>query len=206
MNDPSAHSGHSGRAARTRQALLDAGRRALAARGFEATTSTVVAAEAGVATGTFYAYFADKHVLLAELFAASLDALVDAQERVLTADMLLDEGLKATMARAVDVCVEGFLAEGPVLRVALARIPVDPQLRSIYWERHRRAVDVAERFLRRAEAAGAMPVGDRQARAQALVVLLEGLNHPAVLAEQPSAQPIRAACAGALLGLLDGDA
>lgn len=198
MNDPSPVSE---RAGRTRQALLRAAATIVASRGFEATTSTAVAAEAGVATGTFYAYFPDKHALLAELFGATLDALVDAQEQVLTADMLLDEGLEATLAQVVDLCVESFGREGPVLRAALARIPADDRLRRLYWERHLRAVEVAERFLRRAEAAGAIGAGDRPARAQALVLLLQALNHPAVLAEEPG-QPIRAACIDGLLGLL----
>jgi AcrR family transcriptional regulator len=186
----------------TRAALLDAAAGSLAERGFERTTTTVVAAAAGVSTGTFYAHFADKHAILAALFADALDALVGAQEAGLTADRLLDDGLEVTIAGVVDAVVGGFRAHGPVLRAALARVPVDAVLRRVYWERHAAAVAAAAQFVRRAVAAGAVPPGDDAARAAALVVVLQGLNHPVALADDPSGAAVRGACVAGVLGVL----
>jgi AcrR family transcriptional regulator len=200
MNDPSPLSP---RAAATEAALLDAGERLLAAGGLEAATSTAIAAAAGVSTGTFYAYFADKHALLAALFAARLDDLVDRVEGVLTADNLLDLGLEATLARAVDLVVEGYRAHAPVLRAALARVPVRDDLRTLYWARHARSVTVLERFLRRGAAAGMVRGGDVEVLAHATLVLTQGLNNPVLLGgDTPLADAVRAELSGALAVLL----
>lgn len=64
----------------TREALLAAARRVLAARGFAATTTREIAQEAKVAAGTFFVHF------------PSVDALVEA---------LLDEHVHKTLERAL---------------------------------------------------------------------------------------------------------
>jgi len=56
------------RAELTRQRLLQAGRRLMAAEGFHATSSKKIAREAGVAIGSFYNYFQNKKELFLELF------------------------------------------------------------------------------------------------------------------------------------------
>lgn len=53
----------------TKTSLMDAGQRLFCSRGFHGTNSKEIAAEAGVAIGSFYAYFKDKK----DLFIAVLD-------------------------------------------------------------------------------------------------------------------------------------
>jgi AcrR family transcriptional regulator len=193
----------SARAVATRAALLDAGERLLGSGGFEAATSTAVAAEAGVSTGTFYAYFDDKHALLAALFAARLDDLVHRVAAVLTADNLLDLGLDATLQRAVDLVVEGYRAHAGILRAALARVPVRADLRDVYWERHARAVEVVERFCRRGTRAGLVRDGDAAVLAHAVLVLTQGLNNPILLGgDRELAEAVAGELARALAALL----
>jgi AcrR family transcriptional regulator len=57
------------RGARTRAALVDGARRVFEREGFLSTKITDITREAGVATGSFYTYFADKE----EVFAAVMD-------------------------------------------------------------------------------------------------------------------------------------
>lgn len=66
---------------RTRRELLDAARRVLRRHGLAAATTREIAAEAGVAAGTFFVHFPDMNVLvetlLDEVVAAGLRAGVD---------------------------------------------------------------------------------------------------------------------------------
>lgn len=55
------------RAIRKRKALLDAAFAEFSAQGFEATTAKSIADRAGVATGTFYQHFHNKHDVLLEI-------------------------------------------------------------------------------------------------------------------------------------------
>lgn len=207
MNDSSvgvaSTPGGSPRARATRAALVAAGERLLVDGGLDRLTSTRVAEAADVSTGTFYAYFDDKHALLADLFARRLDDVMDAVEAQLTSDHLLDRGVVATLQEAVEVVADGYRTHAPVLRAALGRMGSRAELRAVYWHRHARAVAALERFVQRARAAGmAGEVAPRET-ALAMLVLTEGLNHPVVLADDEAAPAVRARLAGALAALLD---
>jgi AcrR family transcriptional regulator len=186
----------------TRARLLSAAAKEVAERGYEAATSTAVAARAGVSTGTFYTYFSDKEAALAALFAATLDEVIDGVEATLTADNLLDHGLEATLAAVVDLVADGYRRHAPVIRAALARMTADSPIRDIYWTRHERAVAVAERFIRRGATAGFVRKGDVPLLAQTLVVTIQALNHPVVLTGDEAAPAIRREVTGMLVHLV----
>jgi AcrR family transcriptional regulator len=193
------------RAQVTRGALLASLEARLSEVGFDGTTSTAVAAAAGVSTGTFYGYFADKHAALAALFAQRLDDLVDAVEQVLTADNLLDHGLAGTMRLAVDRVVGAYRSHAGALRSALGQIPADARLRAVYWERHERAVQVAERFIRRGVAAGCIrEEPSARVLAHTLLVLTQALHHPVVTSPEDPAlvEPLAREVARTLTALL----
>lgn len=59
--------GQSARRLRTRARLLQAGTELFAEQGVRSVTTTAIADRAGVATGTFYLHFEDKHALFEEL-------------------------------------------------------------------------------------------------------------------------------------------
>ena len=169
----------------TYESLLAAAERVLAADGLPGLNSTVVAAQAGVATGTFYTYFADKDALLAALFARRLDDISAAVEAALAGEALTAGGLEPALRGAVRAVLQGYRAHATVIRAALARIPDSPLLRAVYWERHQRASAEVGRFLRRGAAAGVVRRGGHQSLSLAMLVIVQGLNHPVVLAGEP---------------------
>ena len=65
-------SGHTTRRLETRRKLLAAGTELFAECGLKDTTSTAIARRAGVATGTFYLHFDDKHALFEQLVEEAL--------------------------------------------------------------------------------------------------------------------------------------
>jgi len=67
--------GHATRRLETRRKLLEAGTELFAEGGVGAVTSTAIARRAGVATGTFYLHFPDKHALFEELVVAALEEM-----------------------------------------------------------------------------------------------------------------------------------
>ncbi len=67
--------GHTARRLETRRKLLEAGAELFAEHGVPAVTSTAIARHAGVATGTFYLHFPDKHALFEELLDAALEEM-----------------------------------------------------------------------------------------------------------------------------------
>ncbi|HUG83053.1 MAG TPA: TetR/AcrR family transcriptional regulator, partial [Euzebya sp.] len=168
------HSYHANRVAalspkgwRTREALLDAAEELLA-RG-EDLVSGAVAAEAGVATGTFYRYFPDKDALLAAAFARTLDRLIGAVEQALSPERVLDHGVAAVLGTVVDDVASGYAAAAPVIAASLARMGGSGVLREVYRDRHVRAVAVLVTFLTRLRRAGLTAVTDVQATATAAV-------------------------------------
>ena len=62
--------------ARTRDRLIEAGRELFAQRGLHHVTSHDIASQAGVATGTFYNHFKDKHELFKEVARQSISELM----------------------------------------------------------------------------------------------------------------------------------
>jgi AcrR family transcriptional regulator len=189
----------------TRAALLAALERQVAALGFDELTSSAVAAEAGVSTGTFYGYFDDKHTALAAAFARRLDELVGDVAAVFTADHLLDHGLADTLRAAVDRVVAHYRHNAPVLRAALARIPADPRLREIYWDGHRRSVQLVEQFVRRGATAGLVrDDAPPSVLAHTLLILTQSLHHPVIVQphDEDLVGPVREEVTRALIHLL----
>ena len=132
----------------TRQALLDAALQVFLERGFARATTREIAQTAGVAEGTIYRHFADKHALFHDVFVSRMgeaaEELLRFRERAgretvrdnlvhlftlvggmqeqlssLMASMWADPELaKNVSARARELAPEGFVPPGPVSMVA----------------------------------------------------------------------------------------
>ncbi|CAN5406389.1 hypothetical protein BH23ACT9_BH23ACT9_36820 [soil metagenome] len=186
------------KAVRTRDALLDAAEEALA-EGADV-VSGAVAVRAGVSTGTFYRYFGDKDALLAAAFARALDGIIDAVEHALDPAEVLDHGVDGVLSRVIGDVAGGYVAAAPTIAAALARIGGSAEIRRVYRARHERSVAVLSVFLQRLDRAGLAAVPDVAATATAAVVLIQGLNHPAVR-DDPDGR-VRARLSAALAALV----
>jgi AcrR family transcriptional regulator len=69
------------RSRQTRSLIMGAGMKLFCEKGFHATNSNEIAAEAGIPVGSFYAYFDDKKHLFLEVLTGYLDQLKSAAER-----------------------------------------------------------------------------------------------------------------------------
>jgi AcrR family transcriptional regulator len=70
------------RSADTHQALMDAALQVFVQRGFARATTREIAATAGVAEGTIYRHFADKHALFREVFLSALAGMGEELRRL----------------------------------------------------------------------------------------------------------------------------
>jgi AcrR family transcriptional regulator len=168
-----------GKARRTYESLVEASWAEIAATG--SFSAERVAARAGASPATFYAYFASKDDALAAAFARVLDRMVEVVERGLQIERLLERGLGALCREFVGSAAAFFTEQSLVFRCALARLPENRALRSVYRE-HETAVFLRyRRFLELGQAAGKLRQGDPETLARAMLVVTEGINNPLAL-------------------------
>ena len=103
---PTAHStsGHTTRRLETHRRLVEAGTELFAEGGLSAVTSTAIANRAGVATGTFYLHFPDKHALFEELVESALEEM-RAHFEPDHAGPDSEEGMRRDLERVAEVAV-----------------------------------------------------------------------------------------------------
>lgn len=109
------------RSAATYEALLRAAARVFARRGFEAAQTPEIAAEAGVSTGAFYRYFADKRAVFVEVVAQHLRQSHDEVMAKLTPERFLGK-VATDRRRAIDMVID----------VLFDRIKRDADLERVY--------------------------------------------------------------------------
>lgn len=112
------------RAQQKRNALLESGRKLFILHGFELTTAKEIAAEAGVATGTFYRYFSDKRQLLMSLIEDKLDKLLPPEPNWTAHDPV------ALLASHLEAHGK-YLSEWGLHRVLPELLPKDPELAEV---------------------------------------------------------------------------
>lgn len=101
----------------TRRRILEAATRLFARDGLTGTTSVAIARGAGVATGTFYLHFPDKHALFDEIVTTTLADLRQRQERAWAdRDADCDE-----LRCALEVLVDFTRERRDLIRVAFER-------------------------------------------------------------------------------------
>lgn len=182
------------RRARTRAALLEATERCLARDGYPGATTTAIAAEAGVAAGTFYLHFDDRDDVLARLFALRLQDLLDDVKQVLTVEVLATRGLRALLDDALDVVLGTYRDHAATFRAALVQLPSSPAIRSVYWRAHGEIRGALVDFLRRGQSRGDIRDRDAEVLAETLLVVVQGANNPQLLTD-PEADATRAVVA-----------
>jgi AcrR family transcriptional regulator len=167
------------RAIRTRAALLAAAEKTFSSKGYAATTTAAIAQAAGVATGTFYQYFADKDALLREI----------ASERSLfVADRTLDPLETDLRAGGLAALVERHMRT--LVGLVMKHHRDDPGLHAVLTER-RHCDEALDALTSEAERSILLRVagllerwnhpGDQVATAFVLFGMVEGSVHTHVL-------------------------
>lgn len=149
----------------TRRRLVAAGTELFALRGLHATTSVQIARRAGVAAGTFYLHFKDKHALFREIVFAAFAGL---RERLAAASARAgSEPLDVVRARIEELL--DFAEENrSLVRVLFGRAHAAAALSEDVFDD---VVPGIEAGLRRRIAAGQAPPLDPAVSAQALAAM-----------------------------------
>ncbi|MCB9616985.1 MAG: TetR/AcrR family transcriptional regulator [Sandaracinus sp.] len=164
------------RARRTREGLLSAAQRELSSKGYAGATAKSIAEAAGVATGSFYQYFADKDAVLRELAEERFTRIADLSLAALELDGPAPadprEEARTRMRRVVELVV-AYHREDPGLHGVLAeRRHHDTTLDAMTSAAERallgRIVALLERWRH---------PGDHEATAFVLFQLVEGAVH-----------------------------
>ncbi|WP_139978052.1 TetR/AcrR family transcriptional regulator [Nocardioides litoris] len=170
----------------TRTAIVEAAHTLVAERGYAGCSVALVAAAAGVATGTVYRHFPDKGALFAEVFRAATQREVDAVAAAAAGP--------GTVAERVEACVTTFARRAfraPRLAWALIAEPVDPQVeaeRLAYRAAYR---DIFARLVADAVAAGELPPQDPQVSAAGVVgAMAEALVVPLHVGDDMGRAPV----------------
>jgi AcrR family transcriptional regulator len=182
----------------TRAALLATGRRLFAERGYAATSTESLVAEAGVTRGALYYHWADKQALF--------EAVFEEVERELVEDLVVKLGdvgddPVAVLRRGVDVFLDACL-DPAVQRIALVDAPA-----VLGWERYREieqayGLGVARAALQAAMDAGALR---RQPVEPLTHVLFGGLVEAALyMAAAPDQRRARREAGAALGTIIEG--
>ena len=162
-----------------RERLLDALESLIADRDFSTLTADTIAAEAGLAHGTFYRHFRDKRDALRAAFERT-------RERGPAIGSLRDDVASVDEARAgIRTLIEGVLrkpAEHPaLLRAFFTLANSDPELARERRERKERGIVRIAEHLTGLRSRGLATVSDPTATATALFAMLDGFFREAVI-------------------------
>lgn len=187
------------RLADSRRRILEAARVVVADQGFGAAQVAVVAAVAGVATGSVYRHFPSK----ASLFAEMLRDVCEQELAVVRA--IAAEPGRSAPDRIAD-CVAAFVdraLRGDNLAYAVIVEPMDPEVDQVRLDARAALAALFTHLIEEGIAAGELPDQDAGVRGAAIVgAYLEGMV--ALLANRADRPPDRAAVAAELARFCTG--
>jgi AcrR family transcriptional regulator len=122
------------RSAATYEALLAAAARVFGRRGFAETQTPEIAAEAGVSTGAFYRYFADKRACFHEVIRQHLTQAHESVMAKLTPERFVNHDPRQTIDAALDVLFDRIIKDAALERVFIALSFSDPDVRQMRAE------------------------------------------------------------------------
>lgn len=153
------------RRAETRRRLVEAGAALFAEQGLHGATSVAIAKRAGVATGTFYLHFADKHALFEEIVDATLAELRARQERAAAALSPDDDELLTQLGVLVDFAAD----KRDVIRVVFERGGENAEIAARIHDQTAGRVEATLRRMAERQRLPVHPAAAAQARAATLI-------------------------------------
>lgn len=170
------------RAAVTYEALLDGAQIVFARRGFEGAQTPEIAKEAGVSTGAFYRYFADKREAFVEMVARNLERVYEDVAMKLDPSLFRGPDVRAAMDRVIDVLFDHIHRDAQLERVYLALSLSDPDVQQLRVEFESRGLEALTALVQ----AIVPPESVVNARAAALVIQVAAVE---VAAERAGLRP-----------------
>ncbi len=128
MRSPPAPDVHQERARRSHQALIDAAIELFARHGYDKVGTPELAERAGVSVGTFYRYFADKHVLYVEVVRRMLSDSYAEILAGLTPARFVGMQRAQTIAESVSLLFEHVLRRPELSRSLMEMSLRDPEV------------------------------------------------------------------------------
>lgn len=153
---------------RTRQSIVEAGRRVFARDGFVSARMSDIAEEAGLSLGGLYRYFGNKD----DVFEA---VIADVHEDLFAASTASERDFRTEPYEALLEANLGYLEHywefRDVMRAFMEAAHVDARFREVWWTMRTRHVD---RFLRAVERQQGVAEGpDRRLAAEAMACMVE---------------------------------
>lgn len=205
---PAAGGSRKARKARTRAALLEAGRQAFAEKGYADTNIADIASRAGVATGTVYVHFEGKEALVDELLAAFNAQLAAALEPLLATAP--DVSLPVLVRRVAETFLDHWEAHRDFVRTYAERSSAGVPMEGLRDGVNPPVAGVLRRALAAAVDPGAIRAADPDLLAHALLAMwlrvgLQYLFNDHVTRETALATLVHATV-GAVRAVLEGEA
>ena len=166
--------------------ILDAAIKVFAAKGFRAATIKDVAAEAGIADGTIYNYFANKTALLMGILNPQSDGVEAAAATMPSLSTDPVSFLADTFARSWSELNPKAL---DVLRIVFSEALINPELRAVYAEKTiGPAVNMDRPILRSFVKGGSMRAHDVDLSSRALIATVFGFVMLRLLGDEMTAE------------------
>jgi AcrR family transcriptional regulator len=123
------------RSRETRNRLIAAGERLFSQKGFHHTTSKEIAREAGVAIGSFYAYFADKKAVFTDVLKRHSQQVFDSISKVMLED-IGNTDPRALLTALIKAIIVAHEISPEFHRELTVMVHSDPEIRRVMdrWE------------------------------------------------------------------------
>ena len=166
------------RAKKKARNLIEAAQKCFSTLGYEKTTMARIAKDAGVSTGTSYAYYADKDHILKEVLLRHVEKIVAPLEEYITA-MSESAELEVVLQDLISFTITAHNTDPGIHTVFLSRIMKDPGLHLIANQFRERGLDLGRTLVSRF--GGSMARKDAEATAQVVGGLVEFCTHIGLL-------------------------
>lgn len=123
------------RSRQTKRRLIVAGERLFSQKGFHNTTSKEIATEAGVAIGSFYAYFADKKALFIDVLKSHSQQFFESISKVRLED-IGSTNQRALLTALIEAIIVAHEISPEFHRELTVMVHSDPEVRAVMdrWE------------------------------------------------------------------------
>lgn len=135
------------RSRQTLRQILNAAVELFTTLGFDNTTVNDIAQAAGISAGSIYRRFPDKEAILYTVLDSYSRTRLDEFERILKSDHWQDLDSAAIIRRYVDLILDAYRYDTPLIRLYERRCQTDPHVREIITKNHQHVSEAIAKLL-----------------------------------------------------------